>query len=128
MPTHTFDLSKQISELLLEYGDMINKKVDETLPYVTEKTVEFLQTDSRVPKRTGDYRKGWRAKEWKASTLYKGVTVYNATDWQITHLLENGHAKRDGTGWVDAVPHIKYANEFAQETLVKTIKSEIEGI
>ena len=128
MPTHNIDLTKQINELLEEYGDAVIEKIEDTLPYVANKTLEFFQSSDKVPSKTGDYRKGWRAKSWRETSNYRGVTVYNATDWQLTHLLENGHHKRDGTGWVDKREHIIYANEYAQDLLVKTIKKEIEDI
>lgn len=127
MPTHNIDLYKQINELLLEYGDQIRWRINEAMPKVAEETVQFFKTDSRIPDRTGDYKKGWRAKAWGMSSAYQGVTIYNATDWQLTHLLENGHAARDG-GWVEARPHIIYANEFAQKRLVEMVKEEIESI
>ena len=45
------------------------------------------------PKDTGDYKKGWRIKQDKAR---KSIIVHNATDYQLTHLLEHGHVKRNG--------------------------------
>lgn len=73
-----------------------------------EKCKDIIVQNS--PKKSGRYRDGWRA---TADTDYLGnysVTVWNETDWQLTHLLENGHAivnKKGGTGWASAKPHIK---------------------
>ena len=43
------------------------------------------------PEKLGDYKKGWRIKKVK-----KALIVHNATSYQLTHLLEHGHVKRDG--------------------------------
>lgn len=86
------------------------------------------------PKKTGDYRHGWRVRTQKTKNSIE-ATVYNATDWQLTWLLENGHAirnkygpqtRKDGGGSrTTANPHISkarekavaYLNELLQETL-----------
>lgn len=42
------------------------------------------------PKRTGRYARGWRYHVDDEGYRVVGH-VYNATDWQLTHLLEKGH-------------------------------------
>lgn len=80
----------------------------------------------RSPKRTGKYRKGWRSE-----TVYDGpggirVRVYNQTDGQLTHLLENGHAKTGG-GRVEGKPHIRPAEQKVERELLQNIKEALEG-
>lgn len=53
------------------------------------KTVSELHATS--PSRTGRYAKGWRSKTEVDSDDHISCTVYNATDYQLTHLLEKGH-------------------------------------
>ena len=43
----------------------------------------------------------------------------------LPHLLEHGHAKRDG-GRVEAKPHIASAEAKAEEQLLKDIKQALE--
>lgn len=45
----------------------------------------------RSKQRTGRYKKGWRSSAETSATGVE-VTVYNKTDYQLTHLLENPHA------------------------------------
>ena len=44
----------------------------------------------------------------------------------FAHLLENGHAKR-GARRVRAIPHIKPAEEHAEEVLLKDIEKALGG-
>lgn len=67
--------------------------------------------------RSGRYARGWR---WKDEG-YGSAYVYNATDWQLTHLLEDGHRvfNRFGGpyGSVGGDGHITNAENHAAERL-----------
>ena len=64
------------------------------------------------------YNKGWTVKKTKRD---KTATVHNATDYQLTHLLEKGHALRQG-GRTQAFPHIAPVAEKCEENLMRNIK------
>lgn len=88
-----------------------------------------LKTTS--PKLTGDYAKGWRKKTTFESQSDIRVQVYNATDYQLTHLLEHGHALvgKNGKvlGTVGAIPHIGPAEQKAEKQLMKRVKIVVKG-
>lgn len=56
----------------------------------------------------------------------KSNKIHNKTDYQLTHLLEKGHAKRNG-GRVNPEVHIRPNEERAVKEFESRIKGAIEG-
>ena len=79
------------------------------------------------PKRSGKYKKGWRVRVDFESREDIRTTVHNKTNYQITHLLENGHAGKGGTskGAAPAHPHIRPAEEHTAEKLKREVKTMV---
>ena len=82
-----------IHEILNEYSQDIQDAITNEAQVVAKKGVAELKNKS--PKRTGKYRKGWRVQTEKGRG-YVDCTIHNATDYQLTHLLEKPHALRNG--------------------------------
>jgi len=79
------------------------------------------------PKKTGRYAKGWAVKKADTSKYALArVVVYNRTDYQLTHLLEYGHAIKGGTERVKAHPHIAAAQQKAAESFARAVEKDIE--
>lgn len=117
------ELQGAIKDYLENYIEDIEEDVKETTDTVTKKAKDKLkQTSPRSGIARGTkYYKGWAiktgAKTRKGSYKYTKI-IWNKTNYQLTHLLEFGHHKRDGTGWVEAQPHIRaveqeYGSKFA---------------
>ena len=99
-------------------------------------TVDILATvspKSRRPGRKTPYSKGWVARH-TIITRGERVTVWNRTNWQLTHLLENGHFitnRRSGIAWSQPIPHIhptyrKVAPKFVKAMEKAKVKVELE--
>lgn len=76
---------------------------------------------------TGEYAKHWsykRDSELKGRNKYSMVVYSKKPEYRITHLLENGHAKRNG-GRVEGIKHIKPAEEHAKEILMERLEREL---
>ncbi|MSC57776.1 HK97 gp10 family phage protein [Lachnospira eligens] len=109
-----------IAEALAEYDQEIADATKRITDEVAKEAVDDLKKSS--PKLTGSYRKGWRKKQSYADKRTKRNTVYNETDYQLTHLLEYGHASRNG-GRVRAIQHIAPVEQAAIEALQERIEA-----
>lgn len=113
-------LGAAINEILQEYGNDIDEALDPVLKKATQTARSELRATS--PKRSGEYKKGWQYKKDRESLEY---TIYNGVKPGLTHLLENGHAKRNG-GRVPAYPHIKEVEDKMADALPDEVKDAIE--
>jgi len=112
------ELTNEIVKSLQTYTTEIEKKVETYKSEAAADLVKHLRRTS--PKRFGAYSKGWvRVRQGK------GWIVRNRV-YQLTHLLENGHAKRNG-GRVRAQPHIKPGEDRMIETYVQKIERAISN-
>lgn len=79
------------------------------------------ETQAGAPVRTGKYKKSWTVKRQRETSNTLEVVVHSRNRYQLTHLLEKGHAKRGG-GRVKAIPHIAPAEEKGIRELEEGIK------
>ncbi|MFT4141746.1 MAG: HK97 gp10 family phage protein [Bacillus sp. (in: firmicutes)] len=111
------DFSSDLARELQRYTNVVEEELLTVQEEVADVAVEKLKQNS--PKKTGAYRKGWRKKkEWN------GVVLHN-TKGQLTHLLENGHAKVGG-GRVPAQVHIRPVEEYVIDELPRRMERVIQ--
>lgn len=116
-------LAAAIQETLREYGaevtEATKKAVDETVGEVNEEIKSHCTFGG-----SGAYKKAFALKTSFEDNQNKRVTWYvKAPHYRLTHLLEYGHAKRNG-GRVRAYPHIQYGERLAK----KRLPERIEGV
>lgn len=113
------ELEAAIVKELSEYSQDVTDGLKKDVKQVAKECKQEIQNNS--PVLTGSYKKGWRNKvEYEGRDDIR-VVVRNQTDYQLTHLLENGHAKAGG-GRVDGKPHIGPAEQNAEQKLMKKVK------
>ena len=112
------DLSTQIAAALAAYSDEITEGLEVAKKETAKSVVQNLRATS--PKETGDYAKGWRV-----SQIGTKQVIHNKTNYQLTHLLENGHAKVNG-GRVAAKVHIRPAEEKAIAEFISGVERVIK--
>lgn len=123
-------LAKEIEKTLVDFmgatEEACNKGVSET----ANEAVQALR--NAHPSGSGDYRSwdeynsGWTKRKSTQKTRLKGIqaTIWNEKHYQLTHLLEKGHAKVNG-GRTRAFPHIAPVEEKCEDALVKNIRKNI---
>lgn len=113
------NMANEIMRQLSLYEQDVREEVEVSKKEVSEDLVSNLKQHPS-PKLTGDYRKGWRAKR-----VGDKFIIHNKTEYRLTHLLENGHAKRSG-GRVEGIPHIRPAEQEAINEFLQRIERAID--
>lgn len=113
------ELADAIEEGLKDYGNVATDVVKKSVKSASATVRKEISTNA--PKNTGEYAKSWAVKKVKETANALTMVVRSKNRYQIAHLLEHGHAKRNG-GRVKAIPHIKEAEKKGEEELVELIK------
>ena len=113
----------QLAEAVNEQMEEYSKLSAEVVKTAVTKAGNSVKKDigANAPRQTGKYAKSWRTKKTKETSTELVVTVYSPTRDMLAHLLEHGHAKRNG-GRVRAIPHIAPAEEAAEAELLRDIE------
>lgn len=115
-------LSDVIMEGLEEYKDLSTDAMKEAVEKTAKNVKKEIQ--SKAPVRTGKYKKSWKVTKTEENAEKLVMTVH-AGRYQLTHLLEHGHAKRGG-GRVAAIPHIAPAEADGVKELDDEITDALE--
>lgn len=118
----TGSVAAQMADLMDEVNKDVEKSAKTNIQKVAKEAAQKLKNTS--PVRTGSYASGWGTK--KEGDM--DVIVHNRTDYQLTHLLENGHIIRNKKGTYGRVPgikHIKPVEDWAVDELPRRIIEDI---
>lgn len=113
------NFSAEIMHQLDEYKDLTTDGVKAAVKKAG--TTVRKEIKATAPNDTGAYAKSWSVKTTRETANALEVTVHSRNRYQLAHLLEFGHATRNG-GRVPAQPHIAAAEEVG----IKELETEIE--
>lgn len=117
-------LSAEISKILTEYGEEVQQNVDEAAAKVTKAGVKAVKGNaSSTFAGSGKYASGWTSKFEKGRLSSQGI-IYNGDVPGLPHLLENGHANRNG-GRTPGRIHIAPVETKIVEDFEKAVKNSI---
>ena len=123
--TPTDKLSAAVQDILNEYQDDIETNIGIITKKMGQKGAQALKQQSRKALRqhTGEYAKGWKHSFHK-TRCYSRTTIHNE-HYSLPHLLEHGHATRNGDGReYPATPGHEHIAPVA-ESLVKAYEQEV---
>lgn len=112
------NLANEITKTVRQYTDEVVEKVEMSADELSQKGVKLLK--ERSPKKSGEYARGW------GRVKTKGGYIIKNKKYQLTHLLEKGHAKVGG-GRVPARVHIAPVEEQLIDEFVKEIEKAVKG-
>lgn len=112
-------LADTVMECLNDYADVSTEGMKKAVKKAGNTVKKGISANA--PKDTGAYGKSWSVKNTKETPKSLEVTVYSRNRYQLSHLLEFGHAKRGG-GRVAGKSHIAPAEESG----IRMLESEIE--
>lgn len=121
------NMASAILKELEKYRDVTEEAVEKGVSETAKEAVKELRNahpsgSGRYGSWDEKYNKGWKVMQTKRDKRYhKKATIHNATDYQLTHLLEKGHALRQG-GRARAFPHIAPVAEKCEEKLIQNIR------
>ena len=116
-------LNDAINEILEQYGDRASNALTEAIEEVAKEGKQKLKGFNSGRKTWEHYPKGWSVRI-KHNRLSTEGTVYNKGHYRLTHLLEFGHATRNG-GRTQAFPHIAEVNDYVQAEVLKRLEEKL---
>lgn len=118
------ELTKALNDTLQAYAQVTEEAALEGCKETAQKAEEELHNAHPAgSERWGswdEYNKGWTTSEVTKKNHKISVVVHNKTKYQLTHLLEKGHALVNG-GRARAFPHIEPVAEKAEDELLDNI-------
>lgn len=124
------EISIQVEKILDDYSQEVRRVTANSQDVIAKEGLQKLKnTSPRQKKHRRRYAEGWAIKREKTGTGVPVVTLYNKTNPQLTHLLENGHLIDNGRGTYGRtrpIKHIGPVNDWASDELPKEIERELE--
>lgn len=119
-----------------QWGD-IAKQIADNAKQVTREEIEYASKEgARYLKETspvgisGKYARGWRSSVEEPVGTAGEAYIYNKTDYQLTHLLEDGHQVKNRYGGpffppYGGIKHIYYAEGHVYDILDQRLNMRI---
>lgn len=119
------NLSSFIEKELKEYSEEVAEDVKDC---VRESAIECRnELRLKSPKRTGKYAESWIDEVTENDRFAINAVVRNEKYYQLTHLLEKGHAGIGGTsiGSAPAIVHIAPVEKRINKSAVEKVKARL---
>ena len=129
--SNRFDLSGSIGRVLTWYNAAANEALLEAINEVSRESVRKLKSASRENFKGTKYAGGWTSEKDKGR-LTHGAVIYNRYPG-LPHLLEHGHATRNGTSRTDFKDtpgrvHIEPVATWAEDEVLDRVVTKLERI
>ena len=127
---NTVSVALQIDEILIDYTGKLRMRTSQANRAIAKEAVQKLKnTSPKGSPHRRKYAEGWTTKTQRNRSGITDIIVWNSTNYQLTHLLENGHVIRNkkGTyGRTRGIKHIAPVEDWAIDELPKEIERRME--
>jgi hypothetical protein len=121
------DLADAIVRELENYSESVTESLKEAVDVVAKEVNEEIKKHVTFKENTGQYVSSFKIKKVYETKYNKGKTWYvGGGEHRLTHLLEKGHATRNG-GRTRAFPHIIFGEELAKKRMEELALEAIEN-
>lgn len=127
------DLAKAIEQSLKDFEGVTEEACNDGVLDTAQEAVKELHlahpSGTPVVQSWAAYNKGWTIDLKKKKKSVMSI-IHNKTKYRLAHLLEKGHALKNGgrvVGQTKAYPHIAPIAEKAEKELLENIKKRIEN-
>lgn len=115
-------LAAEITKGLKEYSKLTEESLKGAVVEVSNEVRDKIKEGS--PQKSGDYEKSWKVTKERETAHSIQTVVHSKNRYQLAHLLEFGHAKKNG-GRTKAIPHIEPATKDISEKVLERIKRDL---
>ena len=117
-------LAAAVDKVLEEYGEDVQKNMNDIVKDITKQGAKTLKSQARsAVGGTGKYASGWTSESETGRVSAQG-TIYNGSLPGLTHLLEHGHANRNG-GRTPGRVHIATVESALIKEFEQKVKSKL---
>lgn len=116
------EFSKTVMKALADYGDKTLDILEAETKDNARQTVKQIKASAPAG---GNYARGWSHKAQKGGVYKLSDTVYNRTDYQLTHLLEKPHATGGGGHYPKNVDYTGTLARIEEEQTQKFVEGVI---
>ena len=119
-------LGEALSKILDDYAKDTIKDVSGLVKKFAQKGAQAVKSEAKAKGwgETTNYADGWTSR-FETGRLSAQGTIYNKNAPGLPHLLEKGHALRNG-GRTRAIVHIAPVEEKITDEFVKAVKNDIQ--
>lgn len=128
------DFDRAVEQALSEFGeevyDVMNKVIEDA---TISTTLELQQVRRFAPggRPSGAYSSDWTFEDRRVGRFKTVSTVYNSEHYQLAHLLEFGHAGKNGSRKTWRVPgyeHIRPINDKVEKEIIEDFRKMLGGM
>ena len=123
----TFNFAEVFQHMLHEYGNAVMEETFEAIDEVSKEACKKLKQESKQFGGTGKYAAGWTVTKEKKRLKVVATVHGKKPTYALAHLLEKGHAKRNGGRTAGRV-HIEPVDKWAKDEAYDRIVSKLEAL